>query len=215
MDIGSSFTYMFEDENWLKKVLIGGVVAIIPIVNFAAYGYLIQVLRNTRDGQPQPLPEWDQFGQYFMDGLWLFLINLVYSIPLILLACLGAVGATVAGNNSDAQGAVSAITICLNCVSFLWSLLIFIITPALWIRFAEVGEFMVGFRFGELFSIITANIGSYVIVLLLLFVIGFIGGLGLLLCVIPVILTAGWAVVAAGNLIGQLAAQVRQNQPAI
>ncbi len=215
MDIGSSFTFMFEDENWLKKVLIGGVVAIIPIVNFAAIGYIVQVIRNTRDGHPLPLPEWDQFGAYFMDGLWLFLINLVYSIPLILLACLASVGSAVVGNNQDAQSAASILMSCFGCVAILWVLLIGLITPALWIRFAEVGEFMVGFRFGELFSIITANVGSYIVAFLLFLVISFIGGLGASFCVIPVILTEGWAIAATGNLFGQLAAQVRQDQPAI
>ncbi len=217
MDIGSSFSYMFQDENWLKKILIGGVVSLIPIVDFAAIGYLIQVIRNVRDGQPTPLPEWDQFGKYFMDGLWIFLIVLVYMIPVILLACLQGIGGAVAAGakNESAANALSIISACFSCLMGLWALLVGIISPAILIRYAEVGEFMAGFRFGEVFSVITSNVGSYVIVLLLMWVASFIGGLGTILCVIGVIFTAFWANLVSGNLLGQLAAQYRQSQPAV
>jgi hypothetical protein len=215
MDIGSSFTYMFQDENWLKKVLIGGIVGIIPIVNFAAFGYLIQVIRNVRDGHPTPLPEWDQFGAYFMDGLWIFLIILVYLIPVILLACLQGVGTAALGNNKDTENVVAIVSGCFSCLIGLWSLVVAIIIPAVLIRYAEVGEFMAGFRFGEVFSVITANIGSYIIVLLLMWVASFIGQLGIILCVIGVIFTSFWSYLVGGNLLGQLAAQIRQTQPAV
>jgi hypothetical protein len=217
MDIGSSFTYMFEDENWIKKIVIGGIVAIIPIVNFAAFGYLIQVIRNIRDGHPTPLPEWDQFGAYFMDGLWIFLIVLVYLIPVILLSCIQGVGTAALANNQnqDAQGAVGILSFCFSCLIGLWSLVVAILIPAVMIRYAEVGEFMAGFRFGEIFSVITANVGSYVIVLLLMWVASFVGQLGIILCVIGVIFTSFWSYLVGGNLLGQLAAQIRQNQPSV
>jgi hypothetical protein len=213
MDIGSSFTYMFEDENWIKKVLIGGIVAIIPIVNFAALGYIVQLIRNTRDGHPTPLPEWDQFGAYFMDGLWIFLIILVYLIPVILLACLQGIGTAALGNNKDAESAVGIVSACFSCLIGLWSLVVAIVIPAVLIRYAEVGQFMAGFRLREVFSIITANVGSYIVVLLLMWVASFVGELGVILCVIGVIFTSFWSNLVGGNLMGQLAAQIRQTQP--
>jgi hypothetical protein len=87
-----------------------------------------------------------------------------------------------------------------------------VLIPAVLIRYAEVGEFMAGFRFGEVFSIITANIGSYIVVLLLMWVASFVGQLGILLCVIGVIFTSFWSYLVGGNLMGQLATQIRQNQ---
>jgi hypothetical protein len=212
MDIGSSFTYMFEDENWIKKILIGGIVAIIPIVNFAALGYLVQVIRNTRDGHPTPLPEWDQFGAYFMDGLWIALIILVYLIPVILLLCLQLVGTAALGSSKDSESIVGILSSCFICLMSLWGLVVAVLIPAILVRYAEVGEFMAGFRFGEVFSIITANVGSYIVVLLLMWVASFIGQLGIILCVIGVIFTFFWSYLVGGNLMGQLATQIRQNQ---
>jgi hypothetical protein len=215
MDIGASFSYMFQDENWIKKILIGGIVGIIPIVNFAAIGYMVQVIRNVRAGQPLPLPEWDNFGQYFMDGLWIFLIFLVWSIPIILLACLQGVGGAAVADNEDMASAYGIISVCLSCLTFLWALIMSIVSPAILIRYSEIGEFMVGFRFSEIFSFISANLGSYIIVLLLMWVAGLVAGLGIILCIIGVIFTQFWAYLVSGHLMGQLALQRGASEPVV
>jgi hypothetical protein len=212
MDIGSSFTYMFQDKNWIKKILIGGVVGIIPIVNFAAIGYLIQIIRNVRGGQSLPLPEWDDFGKYFMDGLWVFLIFLVWAIPLILVACLQGVSGALAAENQDLATVLLA---CFNCLTVLWSLVLGIAAPAILARYAEVGQFMAGFQFSELFSFISANVGSYVVVLLLMWDVALIASLGVILCVVGIIFTQFWSYLVTGNLIGQLAAQRQASAPAV
>ncbi len=216
MDIGSSFTYMFEDESWIKKILIGGIISLVPIVNFAAMGYVVEVIRNVRDGRPTPLPEWDQFGQMWMSGLWLFVIFLVYSIPIIILACISgiataATGATLDTASADvAGGAMGIVSICLSLLMGLWGLVIGVLSPAIVIRFAETGQFSSALQFGEIFNVAKANVGSYVIVLILLWVaIYIISPLGLIACVVGIIFTYFYAYLIAGNLLGQLAAQVR------
>jgi hypothetical protein len=215
MDIGSSFTYMFEDDNWIKKIAIGGVVSIIPIVDFAVFGYLVQVIRNVRDGQPLPLPEWDQFGQYFIDGLWIFVIFLVWSIPLIVVACLQGIAGAVLTDNQGQTTAYSIISVCLGCLTFLWSLVLGVVYPAILVRYAEVGELMAGFRFGEIFGIISANVGNYIIVVLLIWVASLIALLGLILCIVGIIFTQFWAYLVSGNLMGQLATQRQDIEPAV
>jgi hypothetical protein len=213
MDISSSFSYMFQDEGWIKKILIGGVVGIIPIVNFAAIGYMIQIIRNVRDGQALPLPEWDEFGKYFMDGLWIFLIFLVWSIPIILVACLQGIGtAIIAESNEQAANAYGIISACFTCLIVLWGLVIAAVSPAIFVRFAEVGEFMVGFQFSEIFDIIRVNVGNYIIVILLIWLAGLIASLGLILCLVGVIFTQFWSYLVAGNLVGQLAAQQQSTE---
>lgn len=215
MDIGTSFSYMFQDENWIKKVLIGGLVSFIPIVNFAAIGYMIQVIRNVRAGQALPLPEWDNFGQYFMDGLWIFLIFLVWSIPIIIVACLQGVAGAAVAENQDMADAYGIVSVCLSCLIGLWGLVLGIASPAILVRYSEVGQFMSGFQFIELFSFISANVGNYIIVVLLMWVAGLIASLGVILCVIGVIFTQFWAYLVSGHLLGQLAAQNRSAAPAV
>ena len=212
MEIGSAFTYMFEDEDWIKKILIGGVVAMIPVVNFAALGYLVQVIRNVRDRRALPLPEWDQFGEYFKAGLLLFLIYLVYSLPALLLAGIAFIPIMIAGSSgSDEMGAVGFLSVCGYFLVGLYSFLVGILFPAILVRFAEIGTFGSGFQFGDILAIIKANIGSYIIILLLMWVVqGIIAPLGVILCVVGVIFTTFWSYLVSGNLAGQYAAQMRQ-----
>ena len=206
MDIGSSFSYMFKDEGWVKKILIGGVVGAIPIVNWAAMGYMIQIIRNVRDGQALPLPEWDEFGKYFMDGLWLFLILLVWSIPIIVVSCLWLVAGAALGQNGEVSNAYGAIAVCFGCLVTFWGLVVAAVSPAIMIRFAESGEFNSGFQFGDIVSFISADVGNYIIVILLWWLASLIAALGLILCFIGVIFTQFWSYLVAGNLMGQFAA---------
>jgi hypothetical protein len=138
-------------------------------------------------------------------------------IPVILLSCIQGIGtaALTSNQNQDAQSVVGILSACFSCLIGLWSLVVAVIIPAVMIRYAEVGEFMAGFRFGEIFSVITANVGGYIVVLLLTWVASFIGQLGIILCIIGVIFTSFWSYLVGGNLLGQLAAQTRQNQPVI
>ena len=73
MDIGSAFTFVFDDEDWIKKVAIGGGIILLGIILLPLLllglllflplnGYMLEVLKNVRDGQAKPLPEWSDFG---------------------------------------------------------------------------------------------------------------------------------------------------------
>ena len=85
MDIGKAFGFVFEDEKWVSKVLIGGLLIWIPIVNFAVFGYMLAVARNVAQGNPRPLPEWGEFGMLFGRGFSAFVIALVYLLPVFIL----------------------------------------------------------------------------------------------------------------------------------
>jgi len=213
MDIGISFTYMFQDKDWLKKILIGGVIAFIPIVNFAALGYMVQLTRNVRDGRDLPLPEWDAFGEYFVSGLYLFLVYLVYAIPMILLACLQGAASVMLGTAGNGRGAgdlasaYGVASICLSCLMSLWGLLIAVISPALFVRFAETGSFGATLSIGGWLGVLRANLGAYLIVLILSWlVLGFLAPLGVIACVVGIIFTQFWAYLVVSHWLGQLAA---------
>jgi len=36
MDFGKAVSFTFDDPDWITKVAIGGVVTLVPILNFAA-----------------------------------------------------------------------------------------------------------------------------------------------------------------------------------
>ena len=213
MDIGRSFTYMFEDQDWLKKILIGGVVSLIPIVNFAATGYFIEALRNTAEGRELPLPEWDDLGGKFMKGLMAGIAGFLYVLPIMLvMGIIFGLTAAIAGSlDNDAAEAVSAICPMIgNCLLFVYIILLMLILPAAMIQYALTGQFGAFFRFGDIMAFIRANIGGYIIALLVALVAGLIAQMvGGVACGIGIFFTLMWAMLVAANLFGNLGREVQ------
>jgi hypothetical protein len=218
MDIGSAFTYMFDDEEWIKKLAIGGGILLLALILspiiigiflfLPVTGYMIEVLRNVRDGHAKPLPAWDDFGGLFKTGLFVALIGLVYYLIPILLSCVSAgvqMIPEMADMGSDAAGMLQVVAVCINCFQIVLNLVVAIIFPAAMIRYAQYGTFGSAFEFGEIFGFVRNNIGDYIIVILLTWVAGLIAGFGLILCFIGVFFTMFWSYLVAGNLYGQLA----------
>jgi len=94
MDIGKAFSFVAEDEEWLTKIGIGALISllsflILPV--FLLVGYVVQVTRNVKNGEPRPLPAWTEWEKLFMDGLYVGIAQIVYTLPFWLLMCLAIV----------------------------------------------------------------------------------------------------------------------------
>lgn len=214
MDIGKAFTYVFEDPKWMMKVLIGGVVGLVPIVNFAVLGYMLTTIKNVAEGQQYPLPEWGEFGAHFMKGLYAIVGVLVYYAPLILIYCCLAVftfgaGAAMGGSGSssgnDAIGSVVGIvTVCLQCVGGLYSLVAGVTLFAPMTRFAmSANQLSIFWDFRTNFDLIMKNATNYIIALLISIVASFVAGFGIILCVIGVVFTGFWGYMVSAYMFGQ------------
>jgi hypothetical protein len=215
MDIGKAFTYVTEDPKWITKVLIGGVLLIIPIVDFAVIGYMLAQMKNVADGKPTPLPEWGDFGAHFMKGLYAFVGLLVYFLPAIVLYCCviilgvvasGGAGAIVGRDAASAVGGlVGFLSICLNCVLALYALVAGLTLYAPLMRFAmSANQLSVFWDFKTNFDFIMKNLSNYAIALLVGFVASFVAEFGIILCVIGVLFTLFWAYMVQAYLFGNL-----------
>lgn len=214
MDIGKAFTYVFEDPNWIMKLLLGGILLLIPIVNFAVLGYMLATLKNVADGQPQPLPEWGEFGAHFMKGLYAFIGALVYFLPLILIWCCVFVvtfaGSFAAGSSSDSTGGavggvMGIVILCLQCVMGLYGLFAGLTIWAPMTRFAmSANQLSIFWDIRGSFDFIKQNLSNYIIALLVGWVASFVAGFGIILCIIGVVFTMFWAYAVQAYLFGQL-----------
>ena len=204
MDFGKSFTFPFEDDEWVTKILIGGLLSLIPIVNLVVVGYAIKVIKNVADGVERPLPNWDEFGDLFVKGLMTTLASLIWTLPMMAFAMVMAVLGALAGGG-DAQSNVFAVCMMsVSCLMALYGFCIGVLLPAAMARYAVTGEFIAFFRVGEIFHLVASHLGEYIISLLLMIVASFISAFGLIFCCIGVVFTAFWSTLVGPHLLGQI-----------
>lgn len=204
MDVGKAFTYVFDDEDWLRKVLIGGVLSIIPIANFIASGYTVQAFRNMARGLERPLPEWSNLGEKFGQGLVVFIIGFIYNLPVFLLtACLSATAAVI-GSRGNGEQLRDVLSLFQWCLATPYGLLMGILWPAIFSRYAMTGDFAGAFNFREIFAFIQKDLSDYAVVVILALALSIIAGSGLILCCVGVLFTGFWTSLVKTHLFAQL-----------
>ncbi len=208
MNYGYAFTYQFKDDEWIKKFAIAALFILIPFIGplFLA-GWGLEITRRVIVEDPEPLPPWNDFGNYIVKGIQLIIIGFVYALPVIVVQFCTQT-AYIAGSenlaNDDAFVALSLVVqTCLGCLTFLYSIFLGLFLPAAIGHFAAEGEFGAAFRFGEIFRIFKAGPAAYVIVLLASFVMPFIALLGLMFCLVGALFTFPYAMTAVQYLYGE------------
>jgi hypothetical protein len=211
MDVGRSFSYVFDDEEWWKKVLIGGLLTLIPVVGgFYGMGYMIQTLTNVIRGREVPLPEaTDSFGGKLMKGLLAWVIGLIYALPLIIVStCAGAGSGIFASVIDDANtaGTVGAVwSACFGCVSLLYGILMGLVLPFALATYADTEQFGDALKLGDIFGMLRENIGPAFVVLLVSILAGIVASIaGTILCGIGLFATMLYAQLVMAYLYGNL-----------
>lgn len=200
MDIGKSITYVGDDEDWLSKLILGAIVANVPILNLAWLGYLTDIMRNVSDDIARPLPDWSDFGDKFLKGLKLVGAAIIYTLPGLLLLGIPLVAVIIAGIPADAdlQEAIAAtfagVGIVLGCCIAIYFLVFAFLFPAINLHFARRNTFGSCFQIKDIMQLVFNNFGEYLVALLVSWGVMFIVSLavsilGIMLVLIPCI---GW-----------------------
>ena len=80
--VNESVNWIFEQPNWIRAYVVGGILSLIPIVSFMPMGYALLVMRDVLHGEPPRLRDWDGlWGETFVLGFKAFLLFLLYGIP--------------------------------------------------------------------------------------------------------------------------------------
>ena len=189
MNVSKSLTYIFDDPRWLNKVGIGTLIALlsgvlsvvlIGILGFLVIaGYGLEVLRNVRRGDPDPLPEWqtDKLGEWLMQGLRVGVASLIWALPAILLALPLAAGSAMVDNNNELSAIGGVLMACFGCLLFVWVVLLALVSPAIYIRIAEDEQLASGLRFREIIQFTREHLGEVIVAVLVYFFASLIVGL--------------------------------------
>jgi hypothetical protein len=212
VDFGRAFQFYFEDPEWLKKTLIGGVFyllcAFLVGVPFIA-GYVVQVTRRTARGEALPLPEWTDYGQLFSDGLQIVGLYLIHFLAAFLLpgslGCLFAVLGSAASRSDAASGVMALGVVGAYFLFFVMLLALLLYFPSAYIRTAITGRFSAGLEVRENIELIKRNPANYLIAIAIYWVTSFIAQFGVILCIIGVFPAAFWSMCVTGWALGEVA----------
>lgn len=232
MDITKAVTFITEDERWVEKLAIG--VGIMLISSFLApfllgligffivAGYAIRLLQNVRDGQPRPLPEWNQWSEDFVRGLKIAIVTLIWASPILVVIVPMGVGVALADSGREAAEIFGGLILFGSLsLTVLYGLVVAVLTPGFTIAFARDEEIRSGLqlttiwqwtqqRLGQVLLVGVAYIAASFAISLAAIVTGFLlCGFGLL---VTMPLSALATMLFQYHLYGQLA---RSEQPSV
>lgn len=184
LDVGKAFSLLFADKRWLEKWLIGALLHIAAMLLIGLpflLGYLLEVARRATKEETFELPEWNDWGKYFGEGLILLIIILIYHVPVIFTSIIS------------------------GCLTLPYLLLIYFVLPVVVFRFAQTGDFASAFRFQEIIQFVQNNLANLVVVWFVGLLSVLVASFGVLAFLIGICFSAFWAEVAVFYLSGSLA----------
>ncbi len=213
MDIRRAFSYVFDDDEWLTVILLGGLFLMVPIFGqIVLVGFLFETVRNVAAGNSRPLPKWNHLGETFSLGLPGFLIQIVYALPIILLSsvfgCLLLFGTVMLRQQASVVG--SAIMLTFLCILPLLSLAGMLIQPltlGAMVRYIQTGSLGAALRVGAVVDLLRGDLSGWLLLCLLQIFCMLVGGLGGAFFGIGAVFTTTYAIAVFGHLLGQMMAR--------
>ena len=203
-DFARSFSFPFQDPDWLTKVLIGGVFSMLGIFlvgNFFVLGYLAKLIRNVVAGVERPMPAWDDLGGYFVEGFKLAMVVLAFILPAVVIMILAVIPAAILEGQGEAVGGLlgGAIT----CLMFPLIIAIMVFLPSALTRAAAQGRAGAAFELGANFAFIRTNLVNYVLAILVYIIANFVSQFGILLLCVGIFFTGFLSMVMAAYAFGE------------
>lgn len=208
MDMSRALKFVFEDEEWVAKIAIGALIGLIPLIGqIIILGYMAKLARNVAQGNPRPLPRWDDFGDLLTRGLYVFAIMLAYVLPGVLLMFLAMVPVIMAGDAAGGRGdsVAGGLALCLFPLVGIVSLVLGLASYGAIARYVSSNQLSEAFKIGAVFANLRANLGTWLMLLLTAIVASLLGTListvtcGLGFLVVPIYMYS-----VLGHCIGQI-----------
>jgi hypothetical protein len=209
LDFGRALSFFFQDPDWVKKILLGSLFTLLTFVLVGVFflaGYVLRVTQRSARGETYPLPDWDDLGGIFTDGLRVFAFYLGYVIPLSILFVIPSLGlVAIEGVDRDGSPIMALAGVMIIGVITLLSLIVALYMPAALTRLALKGNIGAGFEFGAILAFIKRNAGNYVLAILIMIVAQLISQFGVILFCIGVIPASFWAATVMAFALGEVA----------
>ena len=206
MKFADAFTFVFQDPDWFKKIIIPGLIGVlIPIIGqIFLLGWALKVTLNVIRNNPSPLPDME-FGADLGRGFKAWVVGLIYAIPMLIFYLPILILGLVAGESGEqSMGFVVAIAgICFGFLMLLYGIVMGLMLPAAYAKVAVEDSIGAGLAFGEIFKMVKNNLVPYLLVLVGTLAASFIASLGSIACGIGILVTVPYSFAIMGHFYGQ------------
>lgn len=204
MNFTKAFTYIFDDQRWLEKLVIPLLVTLIPVIGWlVAAGYLMRVTRNVAEHQAEPLPELE-FGADLGRGFKWFVAGLLYALPIMAVSTLLFLPLALTENNSDMTGLAITLAVLGGLVILLYTLFMAVLMPIANANIAVKERISAVFECKKIFGMLRNNIKAWLIVIGGSLVCGLIiAPLGAIVVFIGALITGFYSQLVIAHLTGQ------------
>lgn len=212
MDFDKIFAFFSEDEDWLKKVGIAAVLLLTQIGSVAVLGWAAGIAKRIANNEPDPIPDWDDIGSFFFTGFKLIGISLVWFFPpALLVICQSAVMIFALQEGDSLAALLTASSVIVYLIVFLYMISGGLLFSPLYVLASEKIEFKQLINPAPAWKLFRANIGGFIIAILVGTLLSIIlVSSGLLVCFVGTFFGAALGFTFLGILIGQATGRARE-----
>lgn len=180
-----------KDSDIARKLLVGSLLALTGVGLFALLGWAMEIMRRIDAADDYTLPDFDDIGTYFIDGLKVAAVALIWALPVVLLVTIGSLLAAFApaffADPDDAALLVVVMTFCIvGLVMIAIIPLLVLLIPAMGVL-SETGSIRDALSLSKNMELARANLGGFLIAGILgTLVNSALGSIGAMLCLVGI-----------------------------
>lgn len=202
IDVRQALTFVFKDERWVRKILVGAIFALGPIAIIGIFflvGYLVEILRRVSTGSDEPLPEWGgNFGTYLRQGFPAAWGVFIWLVPF---AALWLGSGLAVGAYGDAESITVQLVFGI-AMMVLANLYAAVVLPSVLGRFVATTRFGSMFEFGQIFESIR-RVGVRFLAVWIVHLVVLVLTFATIWMIVAIIFTSAYAAMALGHVYGQ------------
>ena len=209
LDFGRTLGFFFQDPNWVQKLLIGSLFTILSMFLIGTVfvaGYAARIVRRAARGEPHPLPEWDDLGGMFAEGLSVVGAYLIHILPAVAAFGILVIPVVLMGerNGEPSPAALLLLVLLVILAVVLLFALMFYFTAA-FTRLAVEERFGAAFEVENNLAFLKRNAGNLLMAVLAFIVSNFIAQFGILLFCVGILPATFWSQCVGAYALGEVA----------
>ncbi len=208
MNFRHALTYVFQDQDWAKKILIPGAIAMIPVFGFIyLLGWLCEIFQRSQNRITPELPDgWSL--SYLKNGFKMAVSLVVYSIPFLIIywgKCLFDWLWKIIFSGGFETFVLSMTNFFYNILMIAYIGIILFAFPVILYTFVQHYSIRDTFDFQKIYLTLKSRKNVYFQLLAVLAAALIVGSMGISILYVGVIFTLPYALAAYGDILGTTA----------